>query len=94
MARPARQSPWRRWLAAGLAGLAGYRVGPRRLELTTHEHPSRSPPPKGRAIRVANASPAKLQQVPNAAEIEAALQPVPATIEERMLVLARAANAS
>jgi ABC-type multidrug transport system ATPase subunit len=49
---------------------------------------------EGRAIRVANASPAKLKQVLSAAGIEATLQPVPATIEERMLVLARATNAS
>lgn len=49
---------------------------------------------EGRAIRVANASPAELQEVLNAAGIEATMQPVPATIEERMLVLARAANAS
>ena len=49
---------------------------------------------EGRAIRVANASPAKLQEVLNAAGIEATMQPVPATIEERMLVLGRAANAS
>jgi ABC-2 type transport system ATP-binding protein/ribosome-dependent ATPase len=49
---------------------------------------------EGRAVRVANASPAELQEVLNAAGIEATMQPVPATIEERMLVLARAANAS
>jgi ABC-2 type transport system ATP-binding protein len=49
---------------------------------------------EGRAIRVANASPAELQQVLNAAGIQATLRPVPATIEERMLVLARATNAS
>jgi ABC-type multidrug transport system ATPase subunit len=48
----------------------------------------------GRAIRVANASPAELQQVLNAAGIQASLEPVPATIEERMLVLARAMDAS
>jgi ABC-2 type transport system ATP-binding protein/ribosome-dependent ATPase len=48
----------------------------------------------GRAIRVANADPAGLQRVLDAAGIQATLQPVPATIEERMLVLARAANAS
>ena len=48
----------------------------------------------GRAIRVANADPAGLKQVLDAAGIQATLQPVPATIEERMLVLARAANAS
>jgi ABC-2 type transport system ATP-binding protein len=49
---------------------------------------------EGRAVRVANASPAELQQVLNAAGIQASLQPVPATIEERMLVLARATDAS
>jgi ABC-type multidrug transport system ATPase subunit len=49
---------------------------------------------EGRAIRVANADPAELQQVLNAAGIQASLQPVPATIEERMLVLARATDAS
>ena len=49
---------------------------------------------EGRAIRVANASPAELQQVLNAAGIQASLQPVPATIEERMLMLARATDAS
>ena len=43
----------------------------------------------GRAIRVANADPAELAEVLKAAGIEASLQPVPATIEERMLVLAR-----
>jgi ABC-2 type transport system ATP-binding protein/ribosome-dependent ATPase len=48
----------------------------------------------GRAIRVANAAPAELRQVLEAAGIQASLQQVPATIEERMLVLARAANAA
>jgi ABC-2 type transport system ATP-binding protein len=48
----------------------------------------------GRSIRVANASPAELEQVLSAAGIQASLQPVPATIEERMLVLARATDAS
>jgi len=48
----------------------------------------------GRAIRVANADPAELQEVLQAAGIEASLQPVPATIEERMLMLARGAEAS
>jgi hypothetical protein len=43
----------------------------------------------GRAIRVANADPAGLAGVLAAAGIEATLEPVPATIEERMLVLAR-----
>ena len=46
----------------------------------------------GRAIRVANADPAELAEVLEAAGIEASLQPVPATIEERMLMLARAAE--
>jgi ABC-type multidrug transport system ATPase subunit len=45
----------------------------------------------GRAIRVANADPAGLAGVLTAAGIEATLEPVPATIEERMLVLARGA---
>jgi len=48
----------------------------------------------GRAIRVANADPAELAEVLRAAGIEASLQPVPATIEERMLVLSRQAKAS
>ena len=48
----------------------------------------------GRAIRVANADPAELAEVLKAAGIEASLQPVPATIEERMLVLAREAGSS
>ena len=48
----------------------------------------------GRAIRVANADPAELAEVLSAAGIEASLQPVPATIEERMLMLARQAEAS
>jgi len=48
----------------------------------------------GRAIRVANACPAELQQVLNAAGIQASLEAVPATIEERMLVLARAMDTS
>jgi ABC-2 type transport system ATP-binding protein/ribosome-dependent ATPase len=43
----------------------------------------------GRAIRVANADPAELAEVLRAAGIEASLQPVPATIEERMLMLSR-----
>ena len=49
---------------------------------------------EGRASRVANASPAELQDVLSAAGIQASLQPVPATIEERMLVLARATDSS
>ncbi len=48
----------------------------------------------GRAIRVANADPAELAGMLEAAGIEASLQMVPATIEERMLVLARGAKAS
>jgi ABC-type multidrug transport system ATPase subunit len=48
----------------------------------------------GRAIRVANADPAELAEVLSAAGIEASLQPVPATISERMLMLARQAKAS
>jgi ABC-2 type transport system ATP-binding protein len=46
---------------------------------------------EGRAIRVANADPAGLAGVLTAAGIEATLEQVPATIEERMLVLARGA---
>ena len=45
----------------------------------------------GRAIRVANADPGGLAGVLTAAGIEATLEQVPATIEERMLVLARGA---
>jgi ABC-2 type transport system ATP-binding protein len=48
----------------------------------------------GRAIRVADADPDQLRQVLRAAGIQASLQPVPATIEERMLMLARQAKAS
>src|SRR6516164_6278173 len=48
----------------------------------------------GRAIRVANADPGELEDVLKAAGIQATLQPVPATIEERMLVLARETSAS
>jgi len=48
----------------------------------------------GRAIRVANADPAGLAEVLKAAGIEASLQPVPATISERMLMLSRPAKAS
>jgi len=48
----------------------------------------------GRAIRVANANPGELEDVLKAAGIQATLQPVPATIEERMLVLARETSAS
>ena len=48
----------------------------------------------GRAIRVANANPGELEDVLKAAGIQATLQPVPATIEERMLVLARGEKVS
>ena len=48
----------------------------------------------GRAIRVANADPAELAVVLQAAGIQASLEPVPATIEERMLVLARGEKVS
>jgi len=44
----------------------------------------------GRAVRVADADPARLRAVLDAAGIEAELEAVPATIEERMMVLARA----
>ena len=47
----------------------------------------------GRAIRVANADPAGLAGVLEAAGIEASLEPVPATISERMLMLSRQAKA-
>jgi len=49
---------------------------------------------EGRTIRVANADPAGLAEVLEAAGIEASVQPVPATIEERMLMLSRPAKAS
>ena len=48
----------------------------------------------GRAIRVADAEPEQLRRILTAAGIEATLEPVPATIEERMLVLARATQAA
>ena len=48
----------------------------------------------GRAIRVANADPAGLAEVLEAAGIEASLEPVPATISERMLMLSRQGKAS
>jgi ABC-type multidrug transport system ATPase subunit len=48
----------------------------------------------GRSIRVANADPAGLADVLRAAGIEASVQPVPATIEERMLMLARGTGAA
>ena len=49
---------------------------------------------EGRAIRVADADPAGLAEVLKAAGIEASLQPVPATISERMLMLSRQGKAS
>jgi ABC-2 type transport system ATP-binding protein len=48
----------------------------------------------GRAIRVADADPAGLRRMLAAAGIEATLEPVPATIEERMLALARETEAA
>jgi ABC-type multidrug transport system ATPase subunit len=48
----------------------------------------------GRAIRVADADLTGLRGVLEAAGIEASLEPVPATIEERMLALARGAGTS
>src|SRR4029078_1478266 len=48
----------------------------------------------GRAVRVADTGPDELQRVLAAAGIHATIPPVPATIEERMLVLARAASPS
>jgi ABC-type multidrug transport system ATPase subunit len=47
----------------------------------------------GRAIRVAAADSEHLRRILTAAGIDATLEPVPATIEERMLVLARATQA-
>ena len=44
----------------------------------------------GRAVRVANGDPGRLAQILATQGIAAQLEPVPATIEERMLVLARA----
>ena len=46
----------------------------------------------GRDVRVADADPAHLRQVLDAAGVSAQLDAVPATIEERMMVLARAAG--
>jgi ABC-2 type transport system ATP-binding protein len=46
----------------------------------------------GRAIRVPNADLAALREVLESAGLEASLEPVPATIEERMLTLARGAE--
>jgi ABC-type multidrug transport system ATPase subunit len=43
----------------------------------------------GRAVRVADADAAELDQILRSAHIRARIEPVPATIEERMLVLAR-----
>jgi ABC-type multidrug transport system ATPase subunit len=43
----------------------------------------------GRAVRVADTDPAELSRILHAAGIDATIRPVPATIEERMLVLAR-----
>jgi ABC-2 type transport system ATP-binding protein len=48
----------------------------------------------GRSIRVADADPDALRAVLEKAGIRAELEPVPATIEERMMVLARAAETS
>jgi ABC-type multidrug transport system ATPase subunit len=44
----------------------------------------------GRAVRVADTDPAELDKILKAAGIDATIHTVPATIEERMLVLARA----
>ena len=44
----------------------------------------------GRTVRVADADPARLRQVLQEASVQADLEQVPATIEERMVVLARA----
>ncbi|MCL2779886.1 MAG: ABC transporter ATP-binding protein [Actinomycetia bacterium] len=43
----------------------------------------------GRAVRVADTAPEAVERVLRAAGIRASVEPVPATIEERMLVLAR-----
>jgi hypothetical protein len=48
----------------------------------------------GRAVRVADTAQAELDQILNTAGITAIVVPVPATIEERMLVLARAYRAT
>jgi len=48
----------------------------------------------GRAVRVADTDPTELDKILNAAGIAATTVPVPATIEERMLVLARVPNAA
>jgi ABC-type multidrug transport system ATPase subunit len=47
----------------------------------------------GRAVRVADTDPTELDQILNTAGITATVTEVPATIEERMLVLARAPKA-
>jgi ABC-type multidrug transport system ATPase subunit len=46
----------------------------------------------GRAVRVADTSPGEVRRVLDAAGIHADVEPVPATIEERMLVLDRTAT--
>jgi hypothetical protein len=43
----------------------------------------------GRAVRVADADPTELGRILTAAGLRFTMEPVPATIEERMLVLAR-----
>jgi ABC-2 type transport system ATP-binding protein len=48
----------------------------------------------GRAVRVADGDPGRLEQILATQGIAAQLEPVPATIEERMLVLARADTAA
>jgi ABC-type multidrug transport system ATPase subunit len=48
----------------------------------------------GRAVRVADADPRKLAEILSTAGIPARLESVPATIEERMLVLARGAGSA
>jgi ABC-type multidrug transport system ATPase subunit len=46
----------------------------------------------GRAVRVADTDIAQLNEILHAADIDATITPVPATIEERMLALARAST--
>jgi ABC-type multidrug transport system ATPase subunit len=48
----------------------------------------------GRAVRVADTDPVRLREILDAAGIAATIVPVPATIEERMLVLAREPRAA
>ena len=48
----------------------------------------------GRAVRVADTDAAELDRILDKAGIAASIVPVPATIEERMLVLARAPKAA